>query len=435
MASPYKIAIVGLWHLGEIYSAGLAELGHSVVGVSEDNNVVENLSRNIPPLPEPQLAELLSKNSSTGRLRYTSDFGEIKNCNVFWPAFDTPVDENDDVDLSLIWDALKKSLPHFKDGVLVVVSSQIPVGTSRKICEVISRERPGLKFNYAYTPENLRLGEAVKCFLEPGRIVVGAESEEAFRQMEEIFSGVKADIVKMSPSSAEVTKHALNAFLATSVSFINDIADVCERSGADVLDVARALRSDPRIGPKAFLDAGLGFSGGTLGRDLKALMNFSERNGISVPVVENVFRKNQKRKDLVVERLIKEFGDLRGKTISIFGLTYKPGTRTLRRSRALEIAVDLSERGALLRLHDPQAQKEELPAIKNSQFYANPYEAASRSEALIFITPWPEFKKLDFKKLIGGAKPGALLLDMSNLLYDKEKEIAALGVKYIGVGR
>lgn len=435
MKRRYKIAVVGLWHLGEIYSAGLAKLGHKVVGISDDKKVVANFLQGIPTLPEPLLEEMISQNIRGGRLQYTLNFSEIKKCNVLWITFDTPVDENDEADLSPIWRALEKAIPRLRSGVLVVVTSQIPLGTSKKIREFISRRRPGLKFDYVYTPENLRLGEAVKCFFEPGRIVVGADSTVAFKKIEEIFSGLRAEILQMSPESAEVSKHALNAFLATSISFINDIADVCERSSADVLDVVRALRSDSRIGLGIPLGAGLGFSGGTLGRDLKAMMSFSKDEGFSLPVIEGVFLKNRRRGSLVLNILLREFRNLDKKTVSIFGLTYKPGTRTLRRSRSLEIAADLVKRGAALRLYDPVVQKEELPKIKDADFFNNPYESVRGSDAIVFITPWPEFKKLDFRKLFVGAKSCRLLVDTSNFLYDKAEELENYGIKYIGVGR
>lgn len=435
--SSRAIAVVGLWHLGEIYSAGLAELGHSVVGVSDDEGVIANFSRDIPPLPEPQLEKIIARNRSRNMLRYTTDFSEIARCNILWITFDTPVNGADEADLSPIWDALKKSLPHLAQGVLVAVSSQIPVGTSEKIIEHIRRARPELEFDYAYTPENLRLGEAVKCFMQPGRIVVGAASERASARVEEIFLPLKAEIVRMSPASAEVAKHALNAFLATSISFINDIADVCEKSGADVLDVARALRSDPRIGEKAALNAGLGFSGGTLGRDLMALAGFAKERDFTVPVIKAVLEKNTARTDAVMKKISTAFGAQRmsGKVVAVFGLTYKPGTPTLRRSRVLELAAKLSKEGAALRLHDPVARKEELPAMENAAFYADPYEAARGADMLLFATPWPEFKKLDFKKLIGAARRGAILFDAPNMFYDEARTIEALGAKYIGIGR
>jgi UDPglucose 6-dehydrogenase len=409
-------------------------LGHKVIGLDEDNKLIDNFLKNVPPLPEPELEKLLQKNQSTKQLKYSTDLGEIKNCNVLWFTFDTPVDKNDEVDLKPIWTTLEKSLPYLKDGVLLVVTSQIPVGTSKKICEFVRHNRPDLRFGYVYTPENLRLGEALKCFFEPGRIVLGAEDKESLVKIKDIFSGIKADFLEMSPASAEMSKHAINAFLATSISFINDISDVCEKVGADVLEVTRALRSEPRIGPRAFLDAGLGFSGGTLGRDLKALMSACN-NEFSLPVISSVFEKNQKRKVLVINKMKDCLGDLRGKTIAILGLTYKAGTRTLRRSRSLEIATELKNLGALLRLHDPKVNKEELAESGQFDFFTDLYEAVKGSAAVIVITSWPEFKKIDFQKLAEKVSSGTIFFDTSNFLRDNEKSIKEAGFNYICVGR
>jgi UDPglucose 6-dehydrogenase len=430
----HKIAVIGLWHCGEIYSASLAELGHDVTGIDENAEVVANFSKGIPPLPEPGLAELLTKNIASDRLKYTGDFSVLKNCDVVWCAFDTPIDDRDETDLTPIREVLIKAAPYFVDGVLIVVSSQVPVGTAARARAKIRELRPGLKFDYVYAPENLRLGEAVKCFMEPERIVFGTDSDVAAKKIEEIFALLKTTFVRMSAASAEIAKHALNSFLATSVSFINDIADMCEKTDADVLDIVKALRSDPRIGPKAFLDAGLGFSGGTLGRDLKALEAAAKKANIALPVIESVYEKNRKRKGIVATRVKALLGGLKGAKIAILGLTYKPGTKTLRRSRALEIATDLSKAGAILSLHDPQADESEIPKIQGASFSYDPYAATASAKVIVIATPWPQFKELDFAKL-GKLAPGAILFDTANLLYDKEEAIKASGLKYFGVGR
>ena len=431
----FRIAILGLWHLGEVYSAGLAELGHQVVGISEDEALIANFKKGEPPLPEPGLKELIVKNQLEGRLRYSVDFSEIAKANVLWLAFDTPVNDEDDVDLSPIWNALEKSLPYLSTSVLLIVSSQIPVGTSEQIRDFLRRSRSDLKLSYLYIPENLRLGEALRCFMEPGRIVVGGYDPEAFKEARLIFSKLQADFLEMSPASAEMAKHALNAFLATSVSFINDIADLCEKTGADILDVTRALRSEPRIGPKAFLDAGLGFSGGTLGRDLKVLLAASEKFNSPLPVISGVFKKNLSRKDLIIQKISGALGGLSGKSLALLGLTYKPGTRTLRRSRAIEIAQALRDAGALLRLSDPEVDENELSTLGHFDFSHDPYESARLSEAVILLTPWPIFKNLDFKKLGVLVRPQAVFFDTSNFLWDKDKEINAAGFRYFGIGR
>ncbi|MDP3800222.1 MAG: nucleotide sugar dehydrogenase [bacterium] len=433
----HKIAVVGLWHLGEIYSVGLAELGHQVVGISDDEVVVANLSKNIPPLAEPGLVELLEKNQSLGRLVYSTDFSCIKDCDILWFTFDTPVDDKDEVDLSLINQALEKAMPFLRDGVLVVMTSQTPVGTAEEYKAMISTARPDIVFDYAYVPENLRLGEAMRCFFKPVRIVVGAENEKTFQLMRKLFSSLEADFLEMSLASAEMAKHTLNSFLATSLAFTYDIADICERVGADVVDVIRALKSDERIGQRAYLDANVGFSGGTLGRDIKALLRVSLHKGIDTPVISSIWEKSRNRRLIVIERLRNVLGyKLEGKKIAIFGLTYKAGTTTLRRSLSLEVARDLITVGAVLRLHDPQADIGELKSLDKFLFFSrDPYDAASSAQAVVIMTPWPEFRNLDFGKLGLALDEPHLLLDGRNFLMDQEKEISDAGIMYLGIGR
>jgi len=449
MDLPYKIAVVGLWQLGETYSVCLAELGHHVVGIDADNTVIENFSHNVPPLAEPKLAELLAANRAARRLDYSTDFAAVRDCDVVWITFDTPVNDEDEVDVEPVLGAIKKITPDLRDGALLVVSSQIPVGTSAKIIAMIKVARPSLNFEYAYSPENLRLGVAVDSFMQPGRIVAGASSVTALAMFKNIFANgahggggasapmANVEIVSMSPASAEMTKHALNAWLATSISFTNDIADLCERYDADVEAVARALKSDPRVGPKAYLFAGLGFSGGTLGRDLKTMMNAAAAKGIQLPVIESAFVKNKSRNAIVKNRLERELGgqtagSLQGKTLAMFGVTYKPGTSTLRRSQPLEIEKELRAAGAQLRLYDPWAKPDEVAAATPSSFFNDPYVAAEGVDAILIMTPWRDFGSLDFKKLHAG---GTMLFDTCNILCDKEDTIKEAGFKYLSIGR
>jgi len=434
MDNPYNIGVVGLWHLGETYSVGLAELGHNVVGVDENTQVIEGFSKGVPPLAEPRLAEMLATHLASGNLFYSTEFTKLRDRNVVWFTLDTPVNDDDEAQTEVVFDAIKKAMPYFANGVLVVISSQIPVGTSEKIIAMIKAARPEITFDYVYSPENLRLGDAVKCFLEPGRVVAGASSPEALAKFTQMFAPLHAEIVAMSPASAEMTKHALNAFLATSISFTNDIADVCAEYGADVEDVARALKSDPRIGPKSYLFAGLGFSGGTLGRDLRALINAGAERHVEVPVIASVFSKNKARNAVVGERLTKELGSLAGKTFAMFGVTYKAGTSTLRRSQPLEVEKSLRAAGATFRLYDPLAKADEVAAITPSAFSNDPYEAAKGADAILILTPSKDFKELDFAKLRAATK-GSLLFDTCNILCDKEEVITAAGFKYISIGR
>ena len=301
---------------------------------------------------------------------------------------------------------------------------------------MIKKDRPALKFYYAYTPENLRLGEALDNFLRPKRVVIGAESDFAYELLLDILRGLDAVLVKMSPASAEVAKHALNAFLATSISFINDIADICERIGADVLDVALALRSDPRIGERAALGAGMGFSGGTLGRDLVSLTTSAHKNKSAAPVIESVFEKNLSRPKKVAERLAQVLGGLKKKQITMYGLTYKAGTPTLRRSRSLELAKLLAKKGAILVLCDPHVpSKDIMKSAKNATVNDDAYDAAKNSHALLFVTPWPDFRQLDFAKLMRYSHKQAVIFDTANLLYRESDAIKKQGFRYYGIGR
>lgn len=435
MASQQKIVVVGLWHCGEIYSAGLAELGHNVVGIDENAETIANLQKGIPPLEELELASLIQKNIAAGRLRFSSDFLETANAAIVWFAYDTPVDDEDVADTALIFAGLEKIIPFLQNGVTLVFSSQLPVGTMQKIKEAVAEKRPELKFDIAYVPENLQLGKAVKSFMEPGRIVIGAENEKTFSLIEDIFALLKTRFLRMSPASAEMAKHALNAFLATSLSFIYDIADLCEKVGADVTDVTKALKSDSRIGHAAYLDASVGFSGGTLGRDLRAMMIEAEHRGIALPIISGAYMKNANRRNAFVARVKETLGGIRGKTIGLLGVTYKVGTSTLRRSLALEIAGLLQKEGAVIRASDPMAKKKEVEASGSIHFFTDPYEMVEGCNAVILMTAWPEYKELDVGKIVKAIEKPKVFFDTRNFLREKGSEFKNMDIKYIGIGR
>lgn len=434
--SSFTISVIGLWHLGEIYSVGLAELGHQVYGIDPDAAVIKNFNKGELPVAEPDLLPLLQKNVAAGRLIYTEDFSRVSISNIVWFTFDTPVDDADQVDTGIIFSSLDKIIPFLREGAVLVFSSQLPVGTSKKIIDYITQKRLELSFMTAYVPENLQLGRAVKSFFEPGRIVIGAEKEKAFSTIENIFGGLGAQFLRMNLVSAEVTKHALNSFLATSLAFIYDIADVCEKVGADIIEVSKALRLDSRIGPGAYLDASIGFSGGTLGRDLVALLSVAEENNLELPVIASAWAKNKSRRQMVVSWLRDKLGDLNGKTIGLLGLTYKAGTSTLRRSLALEVAKELQAAGSLVRATDPQAKAEEVAVISSDlQFSRDPYNAANGCQALILLTNWPEFRELDTLKLQAVMRAPKLFFDARNFLAAKEASFRQAGIQYRGVGR
>src|SRR3989344_5328458 len=434
MGSAYTIGVVGLWHLGEVYSACLAEIGHTVIGLSDDAALIENFKKNVPPLAEPRLAELLTANPASGTLSFSTDFSKMKDCNVVWFTHDVPTDENDEVDVSGVLEAVRNAAQYFTNGVTVAVSSQLPVGTSAKIVAVITSARPDLQFEYFYSPENLRLGDAVKCFLEPNRIVVGANTPAAHAIAEEIFAPLHAEIVRMSPASAEMAKHALNAWLATSIGFANDLADVCEKVGADVEDVIKALKSEPRVGEKAYLFAGLGFAGWSIARDLKALMVVAGEKHIELPIIAGAYAKNRARTGIVLARLHGRYGDIKGKTFAVFGVTYKAGTPTLRHSQSLQIEAQLWAAGATVRLYDPLAKADDVAAITPAPFFNDPYEAAQGADGVLVLVPDRALREFDFKKIASSMKT-PFLFDAQNILIPKEGDIRAAGIEYSSIGR
>lgn len=433
-----RIGVVGLWHLGEIYSVCLAELGHQVIGLSDDRETVGALQKHRPPVAEPGLVRLIKKNQKIGRLVYHSDFNALKECDVVWITQDTAIDDKDAADTRSIFDIFKKALPKLRNRVLIIVSSQLPVGTSEKIVQWIKNHRKNFQFSYAYVPENLRLGEAVENFFNPTRIVIGADDPIIFNKVQSVFRKLKTDFLPMRVASAEMAKHALNAFLATSLSFIYDIADVCEKTRADVVEVARALRSDPRIGPGAYLDASIGFSGGTLARDLSFLLEKAKINKIDLPVIHSVLKKNRNRRKMAINRLKPYLGNLRGKKIAILGLAYKAGTNTLRRSLALEIIADLNQLGAELKLCDPNITinqiKTSLPGV-NFSFFKDWLQSVKNCQAVLIITPWPELKKVNFLKMKKNMGRQAVLFDARNFFVDMEDKIKNVGLVYLGIGR
>jgi len=433
MRKDSKVCVIGIWHLGSVYSACLAELGYSVVGVDRDQNRVENLNKGVPPLFEPGLGELIAKNIRLNRLIYTVDLRDaVAGASLVFIAFDTRVDEKDEVDLSEVYDTAAQIAECLEDGSIIIVSSQIPVGTCEEIKLQIRQKRPSLDFDVACVPENLRLGQAIDRFMNPERIVIGADNVNTLDRVEAFFSVMKAPKIRMNLRSAEMTKHALNAFLATSISFINEIANLCDEVGADALRVAEALRLDSRIGPKAMLKPGLGFAGGTLARDLKVLQKLGGKAGYPTRLINGVLEVNQQQNRMITGKLLKIYGSLQNLTVGVLGLTYKAGTSTLRRSASLEIIKDLTDRGAKVKAYDPKADLQETQGHREFEFCSDPFEVARGSDALVFVTDWPEFKELDFSRVKSLMKK-PVVVDAQNML-DAERLIQ-MGFVYLGVGR
>lgn len=428
-----KVCVIGIWHLGSVVSACLADLGYFVIGVDENPKRVKDLNNGIPPIFEPGLKELLTNNIALKKLSYSTDLNHaVEGASYILITFDTPVDENDELDLSLILNTTKELVNYLENGSTIIVSSQVPVGTCEQLKSLIKLNNPALDFDIAYSPENLRLGEAIEVFKNPNRIVIGADSPVTLDKVEGFFAPVGAPVVRMNLRTAEMTKHALNALLATSISFANEIANLCDELGADALKVAEALHSDDRIGLKLPLQPGLSFAGGTLARDLKVLKKLGSSFGYETHLINGVLQVNEQQNKLVTRKLKRIYGSVKNLTIGILGLTYKANTSTLRRSAALEIIRDLTNSGAKVKAYDPRAALEEVRLHREFEFCADPYKVAANSDALVITTDWPEFKNLDFD-MIKSVMNKPVIIDGKNML-DAE-QLTRQGFIYSGVGR
>ncbi|MFQ6019573.1 MAG: UDP-glucose dehydrogenase family protein [Dehalococcoidia bacterium] len=428
-----KVCVIGIWHLGAVTSACLADLGYSVVGVDRDPQKVRALNQGLPPLFEPGLEELIARNIASQRLRYTTDLSEaLRGSRRVLITHDTPVDEEDEIDLTEIEAGATRAAPHLEGGALVIVSSQVPLGTCERLEAIIRRGNPSLKFAIAYVPENLKLGQGIQHFLNPDMIVIGADDPASQDQVDELFAPIGGPRVKMGLRSAEMTKHAINAFVATSISFANEVANLCDELGTDAQSVMTALRLDRRVGLGAPLRPGLGFAGGTLARELKVLRHLGESSACSTPLVEGVLAANERQNSGVIRRLKKLYPSLEKLTIGVLGLTYKAGTSTLRRSHALDMVNQFIHDGALVKAYDPKADAQEVRPNDHLQFCPDPYAVATGSDALVLATEWPQFKELDFPS-IRSAMRRPVILDCNNML--DAGQIVQQGFTYLGIGR
>ena len=354
------LATIGLWHLGTVTAACLASAGHTVIGFDDAPDTIADLQKGHPPLFEPGLEELTHRGIEAGRLRFSSDYHDLAEAQLVWVTYDTPVDENDRADVEYVIQRVAAIFPHLRPEALVLISSQLPVGSTQRLAEQYHRVRPNGNVTFAYSPENLRLGSAIEAFMHPDRIVVGVRNPADRPSIAELFKPITDKIEWMSVESAEMTKHALNAFLATSVVFTNEIAALCEQVGADAREVERGLKSDSRIGRKAYLRPGAAYAGGTLARDISFLGEMGRTQGVATKLLSAVRESNTEHKQWPRGALVRALGTLQGKRIAVLGLAYKSGTDTLRQSSSVEICRWLIDQGASVTSFDPAL--ESLPA-------------------------------------------------------------------------
>jgi UDPglucose 6-dehydrogenase len=425
-----KVLVQGLWHLGSVTAACLADRGHRVTGLDHDPATVERLARGVPPVAEPGLGELLVRNVAAGRLVFTADLASARRAEVVWVAHDTPVDAEDRADVGLVTNDIERLFPHLAEGTVVLVSAQLPVGTVASLEAAFRAARPGVTVHFACAPENLRLGRAIQLFTQPDRVVVGVRGDEPRARITELLAPITDRIEWMGVESAEMTKHALNAFLAVSITFANEIAAVCEQVGADAKEVERGLKSEVRIGPRAYLAPGAAFAGGTLARDVAFLTAIGQARGLELPLVGAVRPSNEWHKHWVRRRLEECLGDLSGVTIAVWGLTYKPGTDTLRRSASVELCRELGARGSRVQAFDPAIR--ELPPDLSAHVALTPTaeQALSGASALVVATEWPELLEVDLEAALPTMRR-RLVLDPNRFLAGK---VGGTEVEYLAVG-
>ena len=426
-----KICVQGLWHLGSVTAACLASVGHDVVGLDGDSNNISNLNQGKAPLFEPGLDEMIQNEINQGHLRFAQSSREaLADAELLWVTFDTPVDEDDQADVEFVLGKIESVLPELNDGTVVLISSQIPVGSIKKLEYFVKDNYIKKQICFAYSPENLRLGKSIDVFLNPDRIVVGTRNDETKEKLKKLFSPITNKIEWMSVESAEMTKHAINAFLATSVTFANELAAICELYGADAKEVERGLKTESRIGPRAYLSPGGPFAGGTLARDIDFLDKAAQEKALAVPLLQSVRVSNNEHKKWTKRKLSEKFTPLNKLSVAIWGLTYKPETSTLRRSLAVALCDWLIEEGANVHVYDPAVQ--ELPSHWNNQVdrFDSALEALKNTQVLVLGTEWAEFKETA-KKMLEVVNNDYLVIDANRYL---QNEIFPLGINYIAVG-
>lgn len=426
-----RVCVLGLWHLGSVTAACLASVEHEVVGLDSDQTVISSLNEGKAPLFEPDLNPLIAEGIQRGRLRFTSDMvNACKDAEVLWVTFDTPVDDDDIADINFVLNQVKSAVMLLADGALVLVSSQLPVG-SIAILENFAKEMaPNKRISFASSPENLRLGKALNVFLHPDRIIVGTRSAEDRITLEKLLSPITEKIEWMSVESAEMTKHAINAFLAISVTFANEIAAICELVDADAKEVERGLKSESRIGPKAYLSPGGPFAGGTLARDIEFLGKISQDRHLVAPLLSSVRLSNDAHKKWVQRKLLERFHDLGDIRVSIWGLTYKAGTDTLRRSLSVELVDWLLEQGAQVQVYDPAVKELPIKWANRVKKCVSALEDLEGVQALVVGTEWPEFKE-EACRLPAFENPNLLIIDANRHLLDSLRGTA---LPYLSVG-
>ncbi|WP_259782808.1 UDP-glucose dehydrogenase family protein [Aestuariispira ectoiniformans] len=432
-----RIAMIGTGYVGLVSGACFSQFGHDVICVDVDENKISRLKKGEIPIYEPGLDKLVSENAAAGRLAFTTDIAEgLKGCDAVFIAVGTPTrPEDGHADLKYVF-AAAEDIARNMDGYTVVVDkSTVPVGTARKVYERIAQTNPDADFDVVSNPEFLREGAAIDDFMHPDRVVLGGEGERAMSVMRKIYEPIAAEtkIVETGLESAELIKYAANAFLAVKISFINELADLCEKVGGNVGDVAVGMGLDSRIGEK-FLQAGPGYGGSCFPKDTLALAQTATAQGAPVRIVETVIDVNSRRKRAMADRVAEACGgSLSGKTVAVLGVTFKAETDDMRDSPALDIVPALQNMGAVVRAYDPQGMDEAAKLLNDDvQWMAGAEEAMGGADVAVIITEWREFRELDLQKVKSLLKD-PVIVDLRNLY--EPADMVASGLRYHSIGR
>lgn len=434
-----NITMIGTGYVGLVTGTCFAEFGHHLTCVDKISEKIESLCKGIIPIYEPGLDALVSKNVSEGRLSFTTDLeSAIPGADAVFIAVGTPTSRRGDgyADLTYIYEASKEIAPHLKGYTVIVDKSTVPVGTARQVHRIISEQNPDADFDVASNPEFLREGAAISDFMRPDRVVIGVDNQRAEKVLREIYKPlylIETPIVCTTIETAELTKYAANAFLAVKISFINEIANVCEAVGADITALAKAIGMDGRIGSK-FLHPGPGYGGSCFPKDTLALMRIVQEYGENVHIVQAAVEVNAAQKARMVKKIRDALGGSEaGKTIGVLGLTFKPETDDMRESPSLSILPAMLEKGAIIKAHDPKGIEEAKKYMPDGINYVqNAYEAAEGADALVLMTEWNQYRALDMEKIKESMRK-SIFVDLRNV-YDP-LSMEKMGFKYTGVGR
>ncbi len=432
-----RVAMIGAGYVGLVSATCFSEFGFSVTCVDAEPERIAALRAGRVPIFEPGLQALLAANVAAGRLSFTEDIAEaVSAADVVMLAVGTPSRRGDGhADLSFVFEAARQVADALDGYTVVATKSTVPVGTGREIARIIRERRPDASFDVVSNPEFLREGSAIGDFMRPDRVVVGVESERAQTVMRALYRPlflIETPVLFTTLETAELIKYAANCFLATKITFINEIADLCERLGADVQDVAKGIGLDGRIG-RYFLHAGPGFGGSCFPKDTAAFVRIAEEAGAPSAIVDAVLRTNTARKAAMVDKIVQACGgSVAGKTIAVLGVTFKPNTDDVRESPSLVILPGLMERGATLRAFDPAGMEEARALLDSVVWCTDSYEAMTGADALVILTEWNEFRAFDLERARSLLRT-PLVVDLRNIY--EPAEMAAAGLRYVSIGR